>query len=113
MRILVSWKYFTAALSSSYSCSTAIIKIIPRSEEHTSELQSRPHLVCRLLLEKKNHVSRVTPPGRPIVLAFSGGLDTSFCIPYLQERGWAVHTVFAYTGGGDADGRAYIQGRAA
>src|SRR5690554_3616611 len=24
-----------------------------RSEEHTSELQSRPHLVCRLLLEKK------------------------------------------------------------
>src|SRR5690554_1797081 len=27
---------------------------IPRSEVHTSELQSRPHLVCRLLLEKKN-----------------------------------------------------------
>src|SRR5215813_13090987 len=26
---------------------------IDRSEEHTSELQSRPHLVCRLLLEKK------------------------------------------------------------
>src|SRR2546429_3148956 len=26
-----------------------------RSEEHTSELQSRLHLVCRLLLEKKNH----------------------------------------------------------
>src|SRR3989442_6500909 len=25
-----------------------------RSEEHTSELQSRPHLVCRLLLAKKN-----------------------------------------------------------
>src|SRR3989442_7638937 len=30
-----------------------------RSEEHTSELQSRPHLVCRLLLEKKD--SDVTP----------------------------------------------------
>src|SRR5690625_6112913 len=28
-----------------------------RSEEHTSELQSRGHLVCRLLLEKKNDVS--------------------------------------------------------
>src|SRR5215813_15179801 len=28
-----------------------------RSEEHTSELQSRPHLVCRLLLEKKNIVN--------------------------------------------------------
>src|SRR3712207_7081797 len=27
-----------------------------RSEEHTSELQSRQYLVCRLLLEKKNHL---------------------------------------------------------
>src|SRR5690554_7264730 len=30
-----------------------------RSEEHTSELQSRPHLVCRLLLEKKKIKSTV------------------------------------------------------
>src|SRR5690554_7139417 len=30
-----------------------LILLAPRSEEHTSELQSRPHLVCRLLLEKK------------------------------------------------------------
>src|SRR5436305_3595307 len=29
-----------------------------RSEEHTSELQSRPHLVCRLLLEKKKRYSQ-------------------------------------------------------
>src|SRR3989442_9028053 len=29
-----------------------------RSEEHTSELQSRPHLVCRLLLEKKKRTNR-------------------------------------------------------
>src|SRR3989442_6049721 len=29
-----------------------------RSEEHTSELQSRPHLVCRLLLEKKKRQER-------------------------------------------------------
>src|SRR5690554_2962901 len=29
-------------------------RLLQRSEEHTSELQSRPHLVCRLLLEKKN-----------------------------------------------------------
>src|SRR3989442_8639866 len=28
-----------------------------RSEEHTSELQSRPHLVCRLLLEKKKKIT--------------------------------------------------------
>src|SRR5690625_6496677 len=34
----------------------------PRSEEHTSELQSRGHLVCRLLLEKKNkHPHHKTP----------------------------------------------------
>src|SRR5215813_14555266 len=40
-----------------------------RSEEHTSELQSRPHLVCRLLLEKKkNHQPAPltnTKPTRP------------------------------------------------
>jgi argininosuccinate synthase len=50
---------------------------------------------------------------KDIVLAFSGGLDTSFCIPWLQERGWAVHTVFADTGGVDAEERAYIEQRAA
>src|SRR3989442_8984366 len=32
-----------------------------RSEEHTSELQSRPHLVCRLLLEKKKTRSAISP----------------------------------------------------
>src|SRR2546429_4024005 len=32
-----------------------------RSEEHTSELQSRLHLVCRLLLEKKKNDFEVTP----------------------------------------------------
>src|SRR5258707_9773009 len=31
-----------------------------RSEEHTSELQSRQYLVCRLLLVKKKHIIRVT-----------------------------------------------------
>src|SRR2546422_7804805 len=31
----------------------AAAELLPRSEEHTSELQSRLHLVCRLLLEKK------------------------------------------------------------
>src|SRR3989442_11703564 len=31
-----------------------------RSEEHTSELQSRPHLVCRLLLEKKKITSAIS-----------------------------------------------------
>ncbi|MGH8026414.1 MAG: argininosuccinate synthase [Pseudoxanthomonas sp.] len=55
----------------------------------------------------------MTASKKDIVLAFSGGLDTSFCIPYLQEQGWAVHTVFADTGGVDAEERAYIEQRAA
>ena len=50
---------------------------------------------------------------KDIVLAFSGGLDTSFCVPWLRERGWRVHTVFADTGGVDAEERAYIEQRAA
>src|SRR3989442_9444385 len=33
-----------------------------RSEEHTSELQSRPHLVCRLLLEKKKTPTKYCMP---------------------------------------------------
>src|SRR5690554_7738343 len=33
-----------------------------RSEEHTSELQSRPHLVCRLLLEKKKNTIKSSTP---------------------------------------------------
>src|SRR2546430_4989754 len=36
--------------------SPAIEVIAPRSEEHTSELQSQSNLVCRLLLEKKKHL---------------------------------------------------------
>src|SRR5690554_7023601 len=36
------------------SCSLGSGRV--RSEEHTSELQSRPHLVCRLLLEKKKKI---------------------------------------------------------
>src|SRR3712207_7192997 len=40
----------------------------PRSEEHTSELQSRQFLVCRLLLEKKKHSSH--PDANPCILLF-------------------------------------------
>src|SRR5690554_6976989 len=36
-----------------------------RSEEHTSELQSRPHLVCRLLLEKKKKNTSHCPSPEP------------------------------------------------
>src|SRR3989442_4342677 len=34
-----------------------VVYRVTRSEEHTSELQSRPHLVCRLLLEKKKQTT--------------------------------------------------------
>src|SRR5215813_15450573 len=43
-----SWQPGPSPASRKCRCSNA-----SRSEEHTSELQSRPHLVCRLLLEKK------------------------------------------------------------
>src|SRR3989442_9754919 len=36
-----------------FQCQGLLDAVLHRSEEHTSELQSRPHLVCRLLLEKK------------------------------------------------------------
>ena len=36
-------------------CGACTVLIDGRSEEHTSELQSRRNLVCRLLLEKKKH----------------------------------------------------------
>src|SRR5437870_6411277 len=41
-----------------------------RSEEHTSELQSRGHLVCRLLLEKKKEITKVTAlnEDKPIII---------------------------------------------
>ncbi len=35
-----------------------------------------------------------------VALAFSGGLDTSFCVPWLRERGYEVITLFVDTGGG-------------
>src|SRR5690554_7071036 len=40
-----------------YPAAPVAMQMLERSEEHTSELQSRPHLVCRLLLEKKNSYS--------------------------------------------------------
>lgn len=49
---------------------------------------------------------------KTVVLAFSGGLDTSFCVPYLRERGHDVVTLFVDTGGVDAAERRYIEARA-
>src|SRR3989442_5979716 len=54
-----------------------------RSEEHTSELQSRPHLVCRLLLEKKKKRASMPPrlassqPRLPTTTGRSAWMDSS------------------------------------
>jgi argininosuccinate synthase len=45
---------------------------------------------------------------RPLALAFSGGLDTSYCVPRLADDGWSVHTVYVDTGGSSAAERAAI-----
>ncbi|MEK9143117.1 MAG: argininosuccinate synthase domain-containing protein, partial [Patescibacteria group bacterium] len=36
---------------------------------------------------------------KKVVLAFSGGLDTSFCVPYLKEKGYEVYAATVDTGG--------------
>lgn len=49
--------------------------------------------------------------GEKVVLAFSGGLDTSFCAPWLKEKGYEVVTLFVDTGGVSDEERAYIEKR--
>jgi len=51
-------------------------------------------------------------PGPPLALAFSGGLDTSFCVPRLAADGWSVHTVYVNTGGASPEQRAAIAAQA-
>src|SRR5947209_16372553 len=50
-RTIVNVERLVAGTTTSFSCTRRLR--CPRSEEHTSELQSRQYLVCRLLLEKK------------------------------------------------------------
>ena len=47
-----------------------------------------------------------------VVLAFSGGLDTSYCLLDLKKRGYTVHTVFVDTGGISTEGTKAIEQRA-
>src|SRR3989442_9881973 len=51
-----------------------------RSEEHTSELQSRPHLVCRLLLEKKKN-EQIAVRQRDNMAREAGAEDIRPCLP--------------------------------
>src|ERR1041385_1592663 len=62
-----------------------------RSEEHTSELQSRLHLVCRLLLEKKNKIRSINSscnlptPTSPLSISLASTLQRS--VPLSSEPG--------------------------
>jgi argininosuccinate synthase len=47
-----------------------------------------------------------------VALAFSGGLDTSYCVPRLTRAGWAVHTVFVDTGGASPADRLAVRAQA-
>ena len=49
---------------------------------------------------------------KKVLLAFSGGLDTSFCAMYLKEQGYEVHTALANTGGFDAEELKVIEEKA-
>src|SRR5258707_794255 len=59
-------------------CGCGCCRVEGRSEEHTSELQSRQYLVCRLLLEKKNIESIFIPKLRLILIlnSFLGSSDS-------------------------------------
>src|SRR3712207_7814610 len=66
--VLVEWTLVRATgkgliRKSTKAASSDRTLLLPRSEEHTSELQSRQYLVCRLLLEKKKPSTR--RPGSP------------------------------------------------
>src|SRR5690554_7535911 len=52
---LISVSAVKASSSGMIRPGSRVVYKLTRSEEHTSELQSRPHLVCRLLLEKKKY----------------------------------------------------------
>src|SRR5689334_24126224 len=74
-RGVASWPLFTPVASTQTGCRRDAFF---RSEEHTSELQSQFHLVCRLLLEKKNTMS---------LLGCSGATDTASGFRAVPRRG--------------------------
>src|SRR3954449_5430135 len=83
------------------SSHTLISYAVFRSEEHTSELQSHSHLVCRLLLEKKrepSHISanRALPTPAPILVSPPGVL-VPICLFFLMIRRPPRSTLFPYT----------------
>src|SRR5689334_24690338 len=84
----------------SWPASSSTSGMVSRSEEHTSELQSQFHLVCRLLLEKKNKVERdpilqsnnhVVPP---VIIVIPHGTSQGFnwIVETLARGNFAEHS---------------------
>src|SRR5215208_5947672 len=74
-----------------------------RSEEHTSELQSRGHLVCRLLLEKKQAPANIQrsgqcyPPGSTVLSRWRSLFRQHLSFFFLMIRRPPRSTLFPYT----------------
>src|SRR5579872_6031674 len=70
-----------------------------RSEEHTSELQSRPHLVCRLLLEKKKNFLSSTLSTTPLFIGSRRRMSCMYFSSFffLMIRRPPRSTLFPYT----------------
>src|SRR5205809_1800486 len=77
-------KYTCDVATRAVRSSTARAMASTRSEEHTSELQSRLHLVCRLLLEKKNAFVDSVNLGVGLPIGFLTQLAT-VCLGKRQE----------------------------
>src|SRR2546421_6488867 len=71
---------FTAAVTA------AATALMSRSEEHTSELQSRSDLVCRLLLEKKKKITRELTT----TYNTQNTNKVSACCEHTQHRAWTA-----------------------
>src|SRR2546429_993264 len=77
------------ASTTSASASSGAARIVSgtRSEEHTSELQSRLHLVCRLLLEKKKSLQRIQVVGEGAEIVEHGVEDRHEAVaPHSRSR---------------------------
>src|SRR2546429_6958335 len=74
-------------ISSNSNCPTTLRGVVcaNRSEEHTSELQSRLHLVCRLLLEKKKKHHELQHAHRTLSGYRSDILEDNGSALYCQE----------------------------
>src|SRR5690554_7189125 len=82
---------FGLAIKTASNFAASAVRRIARSEEHTSELQSRPHLVCRLLLEKKK-LTRQKASALPLGPSSSGIIDLRAARIWVQRTALATPT---------------------